>query len=223
MKALLCTLTLLSATLLFGTDAHAVPVLNRSAPAGTNLVVFPDHQDPNLYYVNPTQLRLARNASGVPEFSYFEFKVGSWPSRTEGSIQSLLVPSVDNEQVEAAKDMIRRTNPAAVFAALPFHEAHLTMTSKLEGMVYPNSCAHRAGVMGQTQSCSIRLTSAGVRTLRPMLRKGVTIALQFEYLISGFIVNADGTFQATEMPMAIGGQLGGKELADHPELFRFRR
>lgn len=220
------SLTLLVAFTFSPAPSIAAPILNRGAPAGADILIYPDHTDPNLYYINPTSLSMALDERSVPLFSYVEFftdKKGGWGSTVSGLMQVLMKPSVNEREVEAAKVALREINPAAVFSALPFNESRIQITPSLERLILPGSCSHRGGVVGQIQECSVNLTPMGVRVFRPKLKGGIVIALQFEYTISGVLQRADGGFESASLPMGVGGYIGGPSLKAHPELFRFMR
>ncbi len=207
-----------------GSTAYAAPILNRGTPAGAGILIYPDHLDKNLYYLNPTSIGMARDEKGVPLFSYTEyFAQISWGAPYSAIIQVMMTPTVNSELVQKAQESIKILNPNAVFSALPFHESHIILTPDLKKLINPNSCTHRAGVMGQLQDCTIDLTPAGRRVIRPMLLRGMILSVQFEYTISGMNEKPDGTFEAAEASMGVGGYIGGPELSQHPELFRFIR
>lgn len=213
---------LLIATLTFlnGASAHAAPVLNRGTPAGDNIVMYQDHLNPNLYYINPTSMRMVIDDQGVPLFSYTEFyETSGWLKKRSAMIQVMLATDVDSNKIDEAKASILKSNPGATFTAMPFESSMLVGTNDIGLLVKNEACNHRGGLVGQLQDCTLVLTPKGRRAILPNLMSGRPLALHFDYSIRGVIQNADASYSDTAISLGIGGFIGGPELANHPELF----
>lgn len=203
--------------LLSTTSAFALPVLNSNTPGAESVTVFPDHADPNLYYTAPTVFTVSKNAAGVPNFSYIEYLTNGY---RRAFIQTTLRPNFTYEDMERAKQNILAKNPLARFAALPFESAHVSFLDSLKVLMVESDCRHPAGTVGDEQTCAFHLRNQGVKVLRPMLKKGLTITTQFVYTINGVRQNADGSYSNQFNTYQVAGRIGGEDLAAHPELFQ---
>lgn len=196
--------------------AFALPVLNKNTPGAEDVTVFPDHADPNLYYLAPTVFVVSKTEQGVPNFSYMEF-------RTNGTkhaiVQSTLKPSFSYASLEAAKVRIRGINPNAQFTALPFEKSEVNFVGSLKPLVWQSDCQHAAGTVGDEQTCAFELNRQGIRVMRPMLKKGLTITTQFVYSVNGVQQDANGSYTNQENTYQVAGRIGDRELASFPELF----
>ena len=211
--ALVFTSVLLSAG-----SAFALPVLTRNAPGAETITIYPDHLDANLYYIAPTVVTVSKNEHGVPNLSYMEYGSG-W--RKGAILQFTLRSDFTHQAIGAAKENILRVNPGARFAGLPLSAAAIDFNDIGKGLIASSDCRHPAGTIGDEQSCVFELTPRGITVLRPALKRGLTITMQFIYSVVGVadtatgLVDKTGTFQ-------VAGRVGGPELANYPELFADR-
>lgn len=196
--------------------ACAAPILNLSGPA-LNMTAFPDNQDPNLYYLAPTEMILAHDDAGVPEFSYME-EWNFWGDK--GVVQTTMVPAFNPDQLASAQKNILSVNPRAHFASLPFVNSSVIFDPILVPYVEANDCNHPAGVVGQEESCSFELTSQGAMVMRSSFKTGLTLTMQFQYSVEGVIQKPDKSYEAETHTYQVAGLLGGAELAKYPQLFR---
>lgn len=213
LTALVFTSALLSAG-----SAFALPVLTRNAPGAETITIYPDHLDANLYYIAPTVVTVSKNEHGVPNLSYMEYGSG-W--RKGAVLQFTLRADFTHHAIGVAKETILRANPAARFAGLPLSSAEIDFSDLGKGLIASSDCRHPAGTLGDEQSCVFELTPRGITVLRPALKRGLTITMQFRYSVAGVadtatgLVDRTGTFQ-------VAGRVGGPELAKFPELFSDR-
>jgi hypothetical protein len=198
-------------------SAQAMPILNMNTPGAENLTVYPDHMNPNLYYLVPTVFVVSRNERGVPNFSYMEYDSGPYDRAV---LQTTLRPYFAQGELDGVKARILQMNPQAAFTALPFVDTKVRFDGVLKDLIVHSACHHRAGTVSDEQSCSFVLNRQGIKALRPMLRTGIAITTQFEYGISGVEQQPDGSYQAKRNTFQVAGRIGGPELAKHPELFR---
>jgi hypothetical protein len=213
----LIPLTLL-ATLASTGSAFALPVLNANAPGAETVTVFPDHADPNLYYTAPTVFTVSKNEAGVPNFSYVEYLTGGY---RRAFVQTTLRPNFTYSEMQKTKQQILAMNPAARFTALPFERARVAFADSLKDMMVQTDCLHPAGTVGDEQTCTFHLRNQGVKTLRPLLKKGhLAITTQFVYTINGVRQNADGTYTNQLNEYQVAGRIGDSDIAAHPELFQ---
>ncbi len=199
-------------------NAYALPVMNLSSPGGIDYTFFPDHQNPNLYYVAPNRISLA-NRGGLPEFSYVEY----WQNEARhATIQALIQPVYEQERLERSKQGVLAINPNAVFAHLPLASSRVVF-SGLRAFIVSSACEHNAGHAFDLQSCIVSLNNRGRMVFRNLLKIGNAINIQYEYKVAGVAQQADGSFIDSERIYQISGAIGGPELALHPELFRDAR
>jgi hypothetical protein len=203
-------------SLLVTQSAWALPVLNRNTAGAENLTIFPDHLDPNLYYLAPTVVVVSKQESGIPNFSYMEFRVNGV---RHALVQTTLKPDFSYQQIEAAKARIRQINPNAQFTALPFENSAVNFVGSMKPLVARSDCQHTAGTVGDEQTCAFELYRKGITVMLPMFTKGLTITTQFSYEINGVQQNADGSYVNKKNSYQVAGRIGGPELANYPELF----
>ena len=197
--------------------AYAAPVLNANAPGATTITAFPDNVDKNLYYVAPTVMTLAHDEHGVPLFSYMEEQHAF---TRKAVVQTTMVPSYNKTEYDAAIAQIKAANPNAKFTALPFVDSQVKFGDVLSAFVEKDNCNHTAGLVGDEESCSFRLTSKGRHVMRSSFADHVTLTFQLQYSIDGVIENPDHTYTAKRNTYEMAGRLGGEELAKYPQLFR---
>jgi hypothetical protein len=207
---------LLTALLSSG-SAFALPVLNANTPGAETVTVFPDHENPNLYYMAPTVFVVSKNEAGVPNFSYIEYLTHGY---RRAFIQTTLRPDFTYADMEKAKQQILAFNPKAQFTALPFESASVAFSNSLKVLLVESDCQHPAGTVGDEQTCAFHLRNQGVKVLRPMLKRGLAITTQFVYQINGARKNADGSYSNQVNTYQVAGRIGGPDLAAHPELFQ---
>ncbi|MGZ3694647.1 MAG: hypothetical protein ACXWQO_10730 [Bdellovibrionota bacterium] len=198
--------------------AFALPVLNASTPGAEMITVFPDHIDKTLHYLAPTVFVVAKDASGIPNFSYMEYVSSSGYRRA--ILQTTLRPDFTYEAIEKAKSEIRKIQPQAQFAALAFEDTKVSFTDSLRDLLISSDCQHQAGTVADEQTCAFKLSERGIKVMLPMLKRGLLITTQFLYTINGVRQNADGTYQNQKNQYQVAGRIGGPELAKYPELFR---
>src|SRR5262245_61363450 len=125
---ILSQITLAAAVLAFAQEAWPAPVMNLNAPGAENVTIYPDHLDKSLYYIAPTRMLLNRDEAGVPVFRFME--EAHFLSK-KAVIQSELVPSFSQKDIELAQTRIRALNASARFAALPFLDSQVVFGDAL--------------------------------------------------------------------------------------------
>jgi hypothetical protein len=211
------TLLFILLSLTSATSSYALPVVNKNAPGAENITVFPDHLDPNLYYLAPTVFVISKQESGIPNFSYMEFRANGV---RHALVQTTMKPDFTYSQLEIAKNRIREINPKAQFAALPFENSSVNFLGSMKQLVARSDCQHTAGTVGDEQTCAFELFRKGIKVMLPMFTKGLTITTQFLYEVNGVRQNADGSYTNQKNAYQVAGRIGGPELANYPELFR---
>ncbi|MCO5142930.1 MAG: hypothetical protein M9962_07565 [Oligoflexia bacterium] len=207
---------IITVIMLLNANAWALPVLNKNTPGAEDVTVFPDHADPNLFYLAPKAYVISKNDAGIPNFSYFEYRV---KGVRHGFIQTTITAKFDTAQLEEAKNRIRAIFPSAQFTALAFDSSSVEFSDTLKPLIVANDCNHQAGLVGDEQVCSFEISRKGINVFRPMLKKGITITTQIAFSISGVKQQADGTYINHTNSYNVAGRIGDKELANYPELF----
>lgn len=204
--------------------AQAVPVTNENRADAGVITIYPDHADPNRFYVAPNIVLIARE-NDVPMFSYNEVRADVpffWPfAHPVGILQMLLVPTYTRDELEVAKAKILKTNPSAQFSGLPFISSELAMSGETPLLIKENQCSHGAGLIEQQQSCSMVLTERGRKVFRRSVRnKMLFTTFQFTYQFSGFARIPDNTFREEVITHSIAARIDGDQLAKYPQLFK---
>jgi hypothetical protein len=210
---------LIGISILSSVISAAIPVVNENVANSGVITIYPDHKDPNRYYIAPNIVMIAKTSRGIPVFSYFDTRKSFF--KPIGIMQMTLVPAYTHDQFESAKAAILIKNPNAVFSGVPFVKSELTLTGDLPSIISANRCNHIAGLIGQQQSCVIELTNNGRYLFRKSIKNRLLFTtLQFEYTIHAVRLLADGTYQDTEMTHGIAVVLDGDQLADYPQLIQ---
>ena len=210
---------LFSISILSSATSIAIPVINENVANSGVMTIYPDHKDPNRYYIAPNVVMIAKNARGVPVFSYYDTRKGFF--KTIGIMQMTLVPAYTHDQFESAKAAILQKNPNAVFSGVPFVRSDLVLTGDLPSIISENRCNHIAGLIGQQQSCVLELTNNGRYLFKKSIKHRLLFAtLQFQYTIQAVRLLADGKYQDTEITHGIAVVIDGDQLADYPRLIQ---
>ena len=196
--------------------ASAVPVMNENVSASRTVTIFPDHANPFVFYIAPNQLGVCMDGNNVPQFSYQDVRVrGS----VQGLIQMAFCARYTNTDLDAAQAGISARMPGARFAPLPFIASKMIFNKALSPFVAEEFCTHTAGMVGDAQTCSFRLNLTGRAVFLRQVRRNIAMSHQYEYSVEGFLRMPDGSFTPTRTTYGLIAMIGGKELADHPELF----
>lgn len=204
--------------LLSSAPALALPIFNRNTPGAEKATIYPDHQNPNLYYYAPNTMLIATDpATDAPLFKYNEY----YESRRSlvGVVQTILQPSFHEPELQGAFTRIKAQNPQALFVALPFESSQVIFLNQFEPLISSNECTHLAGNVLDDQACVLTFTPRGRATILPAIRSGLGIAIQFRYTVLGVKENADGHYDNDKRDVVVGGRIGGSLLGQHPELF----
>jgi hypothetical protein len=180
---------------------------------------MPDHLNPNLFYVAPTVMLIAKDTTGLPQFSYLEY--GSFFGDKGAVLQTTLRPQFSSEMILEAQNRIKQINPQAQFTTLTFTGSAIRFSDRvLTRFVNVSECSHAAGRVDDEQTCAFDLNRTGRETLRPMLKKGLTLTAQLEYSIDGVLQGADGSYTRYQNKYEMAARIGGPDLACYPQLFR---
>ena len=206
----------LLAACVISSQAHAVPVMNENSSVSQNTTIFPDHADPNVFYIAPNVISLCLDQDNTPRFSYQD-----WNTRagTNGIVQMTLCARYHDAELAAAKADLLSKHPAARFIALPFTASRISFDTVLAPLILKDFCSHTAGMVGDEQSCSFRLGPQGRRVFLKQVRSRLALTMQYYYSVAGFIRLPSGAFAPFASDFGIAVRVGGEELKNHPELF----
>lgn len=197
----------LGLTFAIGVAAWAAPaqaqqiLLDQPVKAG-ELNLFPDLNDPNVYYYVADKVRLATDANGTPQFSFLRYvdNVRTGADQAEaregeggGIVHALVTLGVSPEQLAAANRELQRVKPGAriqgpvVFKAgrfglvSSFADTKGTLTKQVVGL------GNAPLLDGEKAAISIELTKQGAKILWESFEMPAPdISFQFEMDISGF-------------------------------------
>lgn len=210
---------LLIGLLLIGGPAFAVPIVNENVANFGVITIYPDHADPNRFYVAPNVVTLSVDNQGIPVAGYYEFTSVEGYSRA--LLQMTMTAAYTREEFEAAKNAILARNPAAQFSGLPFVGSKLVLNGQIKDLIRQNECNHIAGLIGQEQSCSLLLNLRGRNAFRDAVKqKKVFLHLQFEYTVKAFVKNAAGGLADYDLTHGIAARISGEQLSKVPNLLK---
>ena len=215
MKKLILSMCLAAST------AHAVPVLNQNMAAdGTNIVIWPDHENPDHFYYAPSIVHLAKRASEV-KFHLMKYRTGCTVvgigCRTKAMINALLVADYHSD-LEKAQQGIRRLRPQARFSTIPMFDGKVKFPPTVKAFIDQHDCSPNSGQPVDEIPCSLTLNKRGIRNLVPFLAEGKVMAFQFTYRIEGVNSYPGTGFRVASTPYGVAVALGGEELRHHIDL-----
>lgn len=211
---------LLMIALILGADpVLAVPIVNENVANSGMITIYPDHQNPNQYYIAPNVVTIARNDQGEPYFVYDEYRKRVFS--LIGVMQMTLIPAYTREDLELAKKEILKKNPSAKFSGLPFVKSSLSLTGELPELIATNQCNHAGGLIGQEQACTMVLTSKGrYLFLASVERRTLFTTLQFMYSVQAVVRKADGSFKDQVIEHGMAVRIDGGLLSQYPNLIK---
>jgi hypothetical protein len=167
--------------------------------------VVPDHQDPNLFYVFPSQSDLVLQANGKQEFLYIENRRYSWGKfRVEAAHVSLTVrPSATSPELDLKTSEIRTANPNAKFAVVTAFKTEVITGPAHPDFFVSTYCPTVNGPLEVAVSCEVEINPLMSRAFRHLL--SLTEVRVF-HLVYSFYGWADG--QMREYRYAVPIKMG---------------
>lgn len=204
-------LILLFLTLVYSVGSFALPVMNENVASSGIVTIYPDHADPNRFYIAPNIVTVAKRENNKAAFTYSESRLNLF--QKIAYIQMLLTAAYTTEDLKVAQEIILKNNPNAQFSGLPFIVSSLEMNGELPDLISQNECCHEAGLIGQQQACSLTLTPRG-RTLflKALSRNALFLTLSFKYSVWGAARRADGGFADQMITHAVAVKIDAGEL-----------
>jgi hypothetical protein len=196
-------------------------VTNLNVPGAEEVTIFPDHRDPNLYYLTPAAMVLAYDQRTQPQAPFFIYTELGWRrNQIRAILLAILEPQVDLERVERAKARVLEINPQARFTMVPMSSSRVLFGTILTPLIESSECNHIAGGVGQRQMCAFRLNPQGRNVMRRQFQRSLTIVTSFQYEVAGVIQNADNSYSNRTGTYQIVGHIGGPELSRWSDRFR---
>jgi hypothetical protein len=200
--------------------SFALPVLNENVANSGVLTIYPDHKNPNQFYIAPNVAMIAKNSNGVPIFSYYDTRKSLF--KPIGIMQMTLVPAYTLDDLNQAKAAILAKNPNAIFSGVPFIKSELALTGELKSIISDNQCQHLAGLIGQEQACVLELNNNGRYVFAKSIQnKLLFTTLQFNYSIQAVTSKADGSYADMDAVFGIAVRIDGDQLSQYPQLMQF--
>ena len=134
-------------------------------------------------------------------------------------IQTILHPSVNQEDLAAAEQRVLALNPRATFTSLPFLSSTIEISGDLSPLIESSDCHHEAGNMLDDTTCILTLSPRGRVALINPLRSSSGVVVNFAYNVYGVVEQADGSYLDQSLNFAVAGRIGGPETKPYPELF----
>lgn len=197
--------------------ALALPVVNENRASSGVITIYPDHQDPDRFYIAPNVVTLARDKKGRPQFSYVEYRKGWFQKKA--LVQMTLVPYYTRDELDGAEKKILEANPKAQFSGLPFTSSHIDFADALTGLVESQDCVHESGLIGQEISCAFTLTPQGRDVFLTLIKRRILVTtMNYQYGVAAVIRNAAGTFEPYNLVHGIAARIDGGQILAYPEL-----
>jgi hypothetical protein len=236
MKAIRLSMLLLA----IASPAGAQQVLFDNPVRAGDLVMFRDIHDEKAYYYAPTRPRLATDANGLPQFSFFRWveNVRSGAKEAEaregtggGIVHALVTFGVSKDALTAAERDLQRQMPGAKIAGpiVPksgvFTLVSSTMKSKTEHNAQFATQVLGVGnapvLDGDKAAVSITLTPLGAKVLWEQFQTPTPdISFSFEMTVNGFLgpiratieANLDDIVKHDSFAAGIAGNFFGAEI-----------
>jgi hypothetical protein len=206
----LCLLLLAAAS-----PAAAQQVLFDKPVRAGDLVLFRDIHDEKAYYYAPTRPRLATDANGLPQFSFFRWvdNVRSSPKETDaregeggGIVHALVTFGVTKDALTAAeRDLQRQVPGAKVAGPIVPKSGVFTLVSSMKDPKDPNNklstqvlgIGNAPVLDGDKAAVSITLTKLGAKVLWEQFQTPTPdISFSFEMTVNGFLGPIRATIEA---------------------------
>lgn len=210
-------------TLFFVHSAYALPVFNKNAAGlGSNIIIWPDHLDPNHFYFAPSTIAHSE-LKGDKAFSFIEYKTGcnrfGRNCSTKAMLSSILKAQFQQMDLESAQNEIRKTKPLARFAVVPMLNGRVEFSQSLLPFIDNHSCSPYTAQASDEIPCSLTLNFKGIRTLKPMLMEGKVLPMKFQYEILGLQEIEGGKYVDAKIDLGLSVQIGGDITVNHPDLY----
>jgi hypothetical protein len=162
--------------------ANALPLLRESRAdfQGEMSTIYPDHEDPNLFYFLPNSSQLAKNRDGKPIFQLATFGL-STPNNPDafGTMNFILKAGLD-DALKNELAAFKKKHPNARLTVVPFAESYITTLgvkdqlpiSYWDKVFLAIDYPPHAGVAETEVGVNTMLTGAGAKLYREIVRQG---------------------------------------------------
>ena len=205
----------LIALLAIGPPAAAQQVVFDKPVRAGDLVMFRDVHDEKAYYYAPTRPRLASDANGLPQFSFFRWveNVRTGPKEAEaregeggGIVHALVTFGVTKDQLtEATRDLERQVAGAKVAGPIVPESGVFTLVSSMANPKDPNNklstqvlgVGNAPILDGDKAAVSITLTKLGAKVMWEQFQTPTPdVSFSFEMTVNGFLGPIRATIEA---------------------------
>jgi hypothetical protein len=187
---------------LSASNALALPQFSKSAALnyGSALTLYPDHQDPNLFYFMPNSSRIGRDEKGVPTFSFTYFGLKD-PAATEAGALMVYVGRLTSEpEQKKALEQFLATHPKAGIAVLPIKESMISLDTTdpskqpLKLLFNEFNFAHKGGRAEDEIGINAVATKIGAKIFKASIlgEAGAVMKYDMCYKVDGLGAGMDG-------------------------------
>lgn len=226
---------------------HQRLYLDKMVDAG-QLKLLQSMDNPNEFYYLPSRIELAKNATGIPEFSFIKYVKNQrttnqggnsaiTEAQTTGGIVHLLVAlKVQPDVLDEAKSKLRFTNPGAVIKGPVFYEqgtmeliCEIASGGDSEKKLVVAGIGPAPTIEGDKVAVSFRLDGQSATILEQSLKMPIPqISFNFDMQINGFqsprsfnmTFDWDKVYKHKIFEMGIATPIGGFEIAKAVEEMR---
>lgn len=204
----------LSIMLMSSFSSWALPILNRNvAPTGSRLTVWPDHFDGNVYHIVPNAFKLHQEED--PGFSFKQFY-------QDGEHFAVMWAPMDkwfnHSELLIVKNELLKLNPKARFEIVHLSLLNLNIKHLLQDFVDDFECRIHTEAIEFDFFCSMRVNSLGLKTIRPYLASGKTLAMSGEFQVDGVVERVGKQYEEISMPLGLPVIIGGEFLKTHKDM-----
>ena len=186
-------------------SANALPLLSESAAlnAGSNLTLYPDHEDPTKFYFFPNSSKIARDESNMPLFTFTHYGLsnGGAISEAGGFMVGVMRLTSSNDQ-QVALDKFLQSRSGAGVAVLPVLSSTVNLVNTSDKMAAPlktfftefNLPPH-GGRAEDEAGFNAVLTGLGAKLMKKHLEGTVGIKFDYCYQVQGLGPNMDANIK----------------------------
>ena len=170
----------------------ALPVLRETKAdfSGKLATIYPDHQDPNLYYFLPDSSEFAKNSDGTPVVTLIHWGLQSKTDLSDGGgmfnfvLRTAVTPQFNEELIIFAKK-----HPGSHLAVIPFAASFIALgrgpQENWRSMIQAVDLPVFAGVAESEIGVNILLTELGARVFKKSIETNADYNIQLCFKVDG--------------------------------------
>jgi hypothetical protein len=182
--------------LFLSVNASALPVLRETVGDVSDgyVTLYPDHQDPNLFYFLPNQMEFAVDRStGLPSFSLSTYGIEQTNLANSFGLMSFVFRPGVSDDVKNQINIFKSKNPSARVAPLPVGESYMTIGESRKGVPVPAMASifeywdlpPFGGLLETEVGGNAKLTGVGAKLLVNSIKSPLLATLNSCYTIEG--------------------------------------